>query len=167
MNTEMICQSCTLIYHKDINMNIKKKLQETECANNLLMSRMNDIRDNVDSQIEKIRELEEKRCEMNERCCNEVFDELLETTKDATVKEFIKVLKYMSKAERLRKRCLNNAIDSNITNIEVGSKVTDIPYFDMFDMGNNRKVYINKKLFNLLSITTQNDIVTEIELKYL
>lgn len=40
-------------------MNIKKKLQETECANNLLMSEMNDIRDSVDSQIEKIRELEE------------------------------------------------------------------------------------------------------------
>lgn len=55
----MICQSCTLIYHKDINTNIKKKLQETECANNLLMSEMDDIRDSVDSQIEKIRELEE------------------------------------------------------------------------------------------------------------
>ena len=40
MNTEMICQSCTLIYHKDIYMDIKKKLEEIECTNNLLVAEM-------------------------------------------------------------------------------------------------------------------------------
>lgn len=146
-------------------MDIKKKLEEVECANNLLVAEMQVIQDSIDSQSKKLAELEEKRCELNERCCNEVFDELLTAAKDATIKEHIKVLKYMSNTARLRKKCLNTAIDSNIANIEVGSKVTDIPYFDMFDIGNGSKVYINKKLFNLLSITTQNDVVTEIILK--
>jgi hypothetical protein len=104
---------------------------------------------------------------MNERCCDEVFDELLKTTKDATIKEHIKVLKYMSNTAHLRKKCLNTAIDSNIANIEVGSIVTDIPYFDKYDIGNGVKVYINKKLFSLLSIYTLNDVVVEITLQHL
>lgn len=146
-------------------MDIKKKLEEVECVNNLLVAEMQVIQDSIDFQSKKLKELGKKHYEMNERCCDEVFDELLKTTKDETIKEFIKVLKYMSKAKRLRKKCLNTAIDSNIANIVVGSKVTDIPYFDMFDIGNGSKVYINKKLFNLLSITTQNNVVTEIILK--
>lgn len=147
-------------------MDIKKKLEEVECVNNLLVAEMQVIQDSIDFQSKKLKELGKSIMKwMNERCCDEVFDELLKTTKDETIKEFIKVLKYMSKAKRLRKKCLNTAIDSNIANIVVGSKVTDIPYFDMFDIGNGSKVYINKKLFNLLSITTQNDVVTEIILK--
>lgn len=148
-------------------MDIKKKLEEVECVNNLLVAEMQVIQDSIDSQSKKLAELEEKRCELNERCCNEVFDELLETAKDATIKEHIKVLKYMSNTARLRKKCLNTAIDSNIANIEVGSIVTDIPYFDKYDIGNGVKVYINKKLFSLLSIYTLNDVVVEVTLQHL
>lgn len=147
-------------------MDIKKKLEEIECANNLLVAEMQVIH-SIDSQSKKLAELEEEYCEMNERCCNEVFDELLETAKDATIKEHIKVLKYMSNTARLRKKCLNTAIDSNITNIEVGSIATDIPYFDKYDIGNGMKVYINKKLFSLLNIYTLNDVVVEITLQHL
>lgn len=148
-------------------MDIKKRLEETECANNLLVAEMQVIRNNIDSQTKKLKELEEKYYEMNERCCDEVFDELLKTAKDKTVKEFIKVLKYMSNTARLRKKCLNTAINSNITNIEVGSIVTDIPYFDKYDIGNGMKVYMNKKLFSLLSIYTLNNVVVEITLQHL
>ena len=50
----------------------------------------------------------------------------------------------MSNTARLRKKCLNTAIESNIANIEIGSIVTDIPYFDKYNIGNGAKTLVVK-----------------------
>ena len=122
-------------------MDIKKLLEETECADRQLVIKIESI---------------------NENCRNAVFDELLKTAKDENVKAHLKVLRRLSEVSRYRERCLDIAIDSNIANIEVGCVVADIPHFNVFKGENGCKIYTNEMMFSLLYITTLNDIVTEI-----
>ena len=162
MNTEMICQSCTLIYREDICMDIKELLEETECADRELVIKIENIKDAIKRLNSEITSLIDERIALNENCHNAIFDELLKTAKDENVKVHLKVLRRLSEVPRYRERCLDIAIDSNIANIEVGSVVADIPHFNVFKSENGCKIYTNEMMFSLLYITTLNDIVTEI-----
>lgn len=57
---------------------------------------------------------------------------------------------------------VDEIVESNITDLEVGSVVADIPHFNVFKGENGCKIYTNEMMFSLLYITTLNDVVTEI-----
>ena len=143
-------------------MDIKKKLEETARADRVLINRIKNIKDTIGYLNDEIVSLAEKRIALSDDCCNDVFDELLKTAKDENVKTHLKALRYSCRATCCRERSLDIALNSNIANIEVGSIVTDIPHFNAYNNGNSCKIYVNKTLSSLLSITTFNNAVTEI-----
>ena len=155
----------TIFLGMNINMDIKKKLEETERADKVLINKIKNIKDTIGYLNDEIVSLAEKRIALSDDCCNVIFDELLKTAKDENVKTYLKALRYSCRAIRCRERSLDIALNSNIANIEVGSIVTDIPHFNAYNNGNGCKIYVNKTLSSLLSITTFNDVVTEIALQ--
>lgn len=146
-------------------MDIKKLLEETECADRELVIKIENIKDAIKHLNSEITSLIDERIALNENCRNAVFDELLKTAKDENIKTHLKALRYSCRAIRCRERSLEIALNSNIANIGVGSIVTDILHFDVYNNGNDCKIYVNKILSSLLSITTFNDVVTEITLQ--
>ena len=144
------------------NMDIKKKLEETERTDKALITKIKNIKDTIGYLNDEIVSLAEKRIALSDDCCNAIFDELISTAKDENVKTHLKALRYSCRAIRCRERNLEIALNSNIANIEVGSIVTDIPYFNKYDNGNGCKIFVSEILSSLLSITTQNNIVTKI-----